>query len=147
MMRNTKISELMTTELICLNPNDTLERVSELFRKHKFHHIPVIDPERKVLGMISKGDFLAVSNAFPLFNEEKRKEANERIFQSLLVEDVMTRQIATLHPDDTLEFAAGYFRENLFHALPVLNKEDKLVGLLSTYDVLIHFFKLHSPNA
>lgn len=146
-MRHTKIRDLMSTEVHCLAPNDTLQKVSEIFRKHKFHHIPVVDPQRRVLGMVSKSDFLAVSNAFPLFNEEKREEANERIFKSLLVEDVMTRQIATLGPDDTLEFASGYFLENLFHALPVVDENEVLVGLLSTYDVLVHFFKLHQQDA
>jgi CBS domain-containing protein len=59
--------------------------------------------------------------------------------RSLLAEEAMTRQVATLDPDDSLEMAVGFFRENLFHALPVVDK-DKLVGIVTTFDLLTHAY-------
>lgn len=134
------IKEIMTTELVVLAPTDTMERVHDLFHSNSFHHLPVVNEEEKVVGMISKSDYLALSTAFPLFKPEKRDEVNLKLFRALLVEDVMTRQVATLEPDDPIAMAAGYFRENRFHAIPIVEKSGKLVGLLSTYDLLNYLF-------
>jgi len=48
----------------------------------------------------------------------------------------MTTQVAKLNPEDSIMVAAGYFRENLFHAIPVVSTDGLLVGILSTYDML-----------
>jgi acetoin utilization protein AcuB len=48
----------------------------------------------------------------------------------------MTKQVAKLKTEDSLEMAVGFFRENLFHALPVVNDEGELVGIVTTYDLL-----------
>jgi CBS domain-containing protein len=133
------IRQLMSTDLFVVNPNDTMERVHEIFNSNPIHHLPVVDERGRVQGMISKSDYLSITNAFPLFREDLREAANERLFKSLLVEDVMSRQIATLSPNDPITVAAGYFQENLFHALPIV-EEDVLVGILTTYDLLTYFF-------
>ena len=130
----------MSTDVIAVQPNDTMSKVHELFNSHNIHHLPVVDEKRKVLGIISKSDYFSVANAFPLFKPEKRDAANQQLFKSLLVEDVMTKQVATLLPEDNIQVAAGYFRENIFHAIPVVDNESRLVGILSTYDLLTYFF-------
>ena len=56
--------------------------------------------------------------------------------RSLLVKEVMSKQVATLGPEDTLELAAGFFRENMFHALPVVDEDNMLIGIVTTYDLL-----------
>lgn len=130
----------MTTELVVLQPNDTMERVHELFNSNSFHHLPVVDEAGQVVGMISKSDYLAISTALPLFKMEKREAANLKLFRALLVDDVMTRQVATLEPEDPISLASGYFQENRFHAIPIVDKSGKLVGILSTYDLINYLF-------
>ena len=52
----------------------------------------------------------------------------------------MTKQVAKLNPEDSIMVAAGYFMENLFHAIPVVDRQGKFVGILTTFDVLSHVF-------
>ena len=134
------IKQIMTTEVLTVLPGDTLEEVHRIFHAGEIHHLPVVDEERKVVGIISKSDYFSISNAFPLFRSDLRDAANERLFKSLLVEDIMTRQVATLLPDDSITVAAGYFKENIFHAIPIVDREGKLVGILTTFDLLNFFF-------
>ena len=134
------IKQIMTTEVLTVHPGDTLEGVHRIFHTSDIHHLPVVDDERKVVGIISKSDYFSISNAFPLFRSDLRDAANERLFKSLLVEDIMTRQVATLLPDDSITVAAGYFKENIFHAIPIVDREGKLVGILTTFDLLNFFF-------
>ena len=64
----------------------------------------------------------------------------QQALEKMLVEDVMTRQVATLSPDDELVAAGSLFKENLFHAVPIVDEEGLLLGILTTYDLLEFFF-------
>lgn len=141
-MENTiTVKDVMTTEVISVHPNDTVDKVSEIFKRNSFHHLPVIKDDRTVVGILSKMDYYKLMNTFTLFKTKKAEEYNEAIFRSLLVKEVMTKQIATLQLDDSIHIAIGMFKENLFHALPIVNEEKKLIGILSTYDLLNFAFK------
>jgi acetoin utilization protein AcuB len=134
------VSQIMTTEVITVRPDDTMEMVHRIFHATDIHHLPVVDADGKVVGIVSKADYYSISNAFPLFRPDLRDAANQRLFRSLLVDDVMTRQVATLFPDDSITVAAGFFKENLFHAIPIVDKHGKLLGILTTFDLLNFFF-------
>ncbi len=143
MDRNTKVGQVMTTQLVTLGPNDTMDKAQEIFRKNNIHHIPVVQ-NNKVLGIISKTDYLKILHGFTLFKTQKSELYNNAILRSLLTSEVMTRQVATLHPDDTVEVAAGFFKENLFHALPIVDDEGDLVGIITTYDLINLAFDITS---
>ncbi len=134
--RTTTIANIMTRDVFFAHPNDTMQRVDELFTANNIHHIPVIDEESRVVGIVSQSDYLKVLHGFTLFKTEKSEEYNKAILRSLLVGEVMSKQVASLQPEDTVDIAAGYFRENLFHAIPVVDRQRKLVGIVTTFDML-----------
>ncbi|MCB0567368.1 MAG: CBS domain-containing protein, partial [Phaeodactylibacter sp.] len=136
--KTTTVGQIMSTPVITVSPDDTMSKVQDTFRKNNIHHIPVID-KGKVVGIISKSDYFRLLHGFTLFKTEKSNEYNDAIMRSLLVGEVMTKQVATLNPEDSLEMAAGFFRENLFHALPVVDK-GKLVGIITTFDLITYAF-------
>ncbi len=137
--KTTRIADIMTESVIVVRPTDTMETVQDIFRKHNIHHIPVVE-EGRVVGILSHSDYLKLLHGFTLFKTRKSDEYNDAILRSLLVKEVMTKQVATIQPDDTVELAAGFFRENLFHALPVVDEEGLLVGIVTTYDLLHHAY-------
>ncbi len=136
----------MTTEVRTLGPNDTMDKVQDIFRKYNIHHIPIVK-NGKIVGIISQTDYLKVLHGFTLFKTQKSELYNNAILRSLLTSEVMTKQVATLHPDDTIEVAAGFFKENLFHALPIVDDEGDLVGIITTYDLINLAFNLTSAPA
>lgn len=129
------VSKVMTRDLHIVRPEDTLERVNDIFAANPIHHIPVVTEEGALKGILSLMDFKRVNHMLSLFNKVKYESLNYKLFRSMTVEVIMTKEVATLTPDDTLQTAADIFRENLFHALPVCDK-DMLVGLVTTHDVL-----------
>lgn len=129
------VSEVMSRDLLIIQPTDTLDRVGDIFEANTIHHLPVVDKDGKLVGMLSKSDFLKINHMFTLFDQEKYKEYNRRLHRSVKVQEVMTRQLATLRPEDLLSVALGIFQENLFHALPVV-EDGMLVGLLTTHDLI-----------
>jgi CBS domain-containing protein len=136
---NKTIADVMTKTVICVQPRDTMDKVDQIFKTRNIHHIPVTE-DQKVIGMISKSDYYQILHGFTLFKAPVSKTYNEAVLRSLLVREVMTKQIATLHPEDSLETAAGYFRENCFHAIPIVDREDRITGILSTYDLITFCF-------
>ncbi len=130
------IGQIMTTKVLFVKPNDTMDRVSDIFRMNNIHHIPVISDDDKVVGILSHTDYHKILHGFTLFKTEKSDEYNKAILRSLLVKEVMTKQVAKVNPGDSVMVAAGYFRENLFHAIPVVDKQGKLVGIVTTFDML-----------
>lgn len=136
MVKNISIKEIMTREVLTVSPNDNMTVVDEIFKKNNIHHIPVVAENGKVVGLVSSTDYNKLLNTFTFFINKKSDSYNDAIMRSMLVEDVMTRHVATLQSDSTVMVAAGIFNENLFHAIPVVDEEGKLEGIITTFDLL-----------
>jgi len=129
------VSDLMTTDVITVEEYDTMAKVDHIFTDHNIHHIPVLS-KNKVIGIVSKTDYLKVLHGISLFTNKRKDEFNKALLEACVIKDVMTSKIATVKASDTLEYVMGFFRENMFHALPVVNEDRELVGIITTYDLL-----------
>jgi CBS-domain-containing membrane protein len=137
---NTPIKNLMTTDVVTIRPNDLMMVAKEVFDTNSFHHIPVVDEDEQLVGIISRHDYNKMLTTFSVFKNSKADVANRKFMMSMLVKDVMTKQVAKLHPEDPITVALGIFKENLFHALPIVDDENKVVGMLTTFDMLTYAY-------
>ena len=133
------VRTIMTEDVICVEPDTIMTEVAKLFESRNVHHIPVVD-QGKVLGIISTTDFYKLEHHFTLFRTHQAKEMNEAIFRSLLAKEVMRAPVATVRTSDTVQYAADIFKENLFHALPVVDEQKKIVGIITPYDLMVYAF-------
>ena len=126
------ISTVMSTDLITVGPEDPLKKVADIFSRRRIHHLPVVE-EGKLVGMVSKSDFLFFKRGF---NDEKREEKWDLFrLKSHRVKDIMTRGLAKMEPEDRINVALEVFKENLFHAIPIVT-DGQLVGIVSTLDII-----------
>ena len=140
------ISTIMTTAVLTLGPKDLMRDVEDIFRKNTIHHIPVVEENGKLAGIISQTDFYKIQHGMTLFKSKNVESFNSTLMGSLLVEEVMTKQVAALHFNEPINVAVGIFQENLFHALPVVDDNHKLVGILTTHDLLNYAFRKEITN-
>jgi CBS domain-containing protein len=140
MLHDIKLSQIMTTNVKTVHPDDTMEAVQNIFEHNTFHHVPVVK-DGNAVGIISRSDYDKLCHSFTLFNHKSSERYNDGLMKSLLVIEVMSTQLATLNEDDTILTAAAFFRENLFHAIPIVNSEKVFVGIVTTYDLLNYAFK------
>jgi acetoin utilization protein AcuB len=140
MLSETLISKVMTANPTTITPNDTVDSVSEIFDENSFHHIPVVDNQGVLQGIISKVDLMALSYGRSLFRVHNRTELNQTLYRTLLVKDVMTKDVNSLKPDDTVADAMDLFRHNIFHAIPIV-RGGQLCGILSCYDLLLFAYE------
>ena len=124
------ISTIMVTDLVTVNPDENLLAVKKIFDNHAFHHLPVVR-FRKIVGIVSKTDF----NHFTGGINHAGERENTKLLERTKVEDIMTRGLGKLEPDDRINVALEIFSKNWFHALPVV-ENDELIGIVTTQDVI-----------
>ncbi len=129
----TPVKEIMTKDVIALHLDDTLRLVDKTFDKHHFHHIPILDSKGKVAGMISKEDILRLISV--------RQEFTDKEFGRIKVRDFMSDKLVLITPEDSIGLAADMFITNHFHALPVVDEDDNLQGIVTTHDLIKYAYK------
>ncbi len=122
-----------TTELVKVAPDESVQGIQQIFESHDFHHLPVVERGEKLIGIISKEDFLKV--AYVLSLNTTGPTYSQKEYQRLRAKDIMTAFPMTLDPDDTIGLAADIFLANKFHALPIV-EDDQLMGLITSHDLL-----------
>ncbi|MBK7409890.1 MAG: CBS domain-containing protein [Saprospirales bacterium] len=138
---STPLSAIMTTDLIIVRPSDLLKVAADAFRKNNIHHLPVVDETGKLVGILSKSDFLRVGSAWKAFQQNKGHIVEDDYYhEKITIGKVMTKEVVKLTANDTISIAMGVFKENLFHSIPIVEK-DLLVGLVTTYDLLKFAFR------
>lgn len=128
------VSEIMKTNLTTVTPKTKLTDIFDIFRKHRFHHLPVIDWKDKLVGIISNEDVLEK------WQEITRKSSGKvwtvKSWESAIAKDVMTKHPITVNKNETVGFAAALILTNSFHALPVTDEADKLLGIVTSHDLI-----------
>lgn len=126
------ISSIMSKDLITLKPDDSIAKADNLFKSHRLHHIPIVEDE-VLVGMLSKSDLLFFKRGF---GDDKDLDQLEEIrLNNYEVCQIMTRKLAKLESSERINVALEIFKENIFHAIPIID-DGKLVGILTTYDIL-----------
>lgn len=128
------ISSLMTDHkhLVTVAPEEPLSKVKEIFSTHKFHHIPVVR-FREIVGIISKTDFEFFMGGASHYEEDRY--VNELRLERTHAEEIMTKRLGKLAPDDRINVALEIFLINRFHALPVV-EDGELVGIVTPFDIM-----------
>jgi acetoin utilization protein AcuB len=127
-----RITQYMTDKVHTADPKDGLRKTFFRMREAHIRHMPVVDEDRRVVGFISDRDLRR-----PDWVDEAPDVAHVyRLDDDLVVGDVMTRNVVAVHTYDSIGKAAAIIRERRFGALPVLNKDDELVGVLSAIDLV-----------
>ncbi len=127
------VSELMTKDLITVNPEDKLMAVKKIFDEHRIHHIPVVR-FRKIVGIISKTDLLYFLKGMGKVRHPDVMNEGRLLITN--VKEIMTTGLGILEPTDRINVALEVFRKNILHALPVV-ENDELVGILTTHDIIV----------
>lgn len=133
MQIHTPVSQIMTRKPATVKPLDNLEVVRHIFEKNGFHHIPVVD-NNQLTGMVSYTDYLKAIRE--LFDNPEEQHTNAKVLNAMLVKDVMTEYLVCLTPDNTVEDALEIFKNNQFHAIPIVGNHHQLAGIITTYDLI-----------
>jgi CBS domain-containing protein len=131
------VSELMTRQVVHIEPDTSIDALHRLFEQHHFHHIPVLE-HGKLVGIVSKTDYLKVRHVLAITWEGLT--VVQDIYKDMTAADIMTREPLKVESSDSIGLAADIFRANTLHALPVVD-DGELVGIITPHDLLNHAFQ------
>ena len=141
MSRHLRISEHMTRKVITAAPSDGVRETYFRMREAGIRHLPVLDGAQLV-GMLSDRDLRR-----PDWVDEAPDLSHDyQLDDSLLVGDLMSRNPIAVHTYDDLSKACALINEHGFGALPVLDKGNHLVGILSKGDLVQAFSEILATN-
>ncbi len=132
-MMNEKVRSIMTKDPITVAPNSKISEAVAILKKYKIEHLPVVDESNYLTGIVSFYDLWQLNK---LHDE----------YDKIEIKDIMTKSVAKLGPDDKVGSVAEIFLENLFEAIPIVNDENKLVGIVTLVDVIWYAYKKEYPR-
>jgi acetoin utilization protein AcuB len=129
----------MTENLVTLSPEASVAEALTLCRKRRIRHIPILE-EGRLVGIVSDRD---LRDASPALSDPERA----RTLQEIRVADVMSREVITVDPQDSIENAAQQMYELKIESLPVVAEravadggsavvEQELLGIITSSDVM-----------
>ncbi len=133
------VRDWMTGKLVTLSPEASVAEALTLCRERRIRHIPILE-ERHLVGIVSDRD---LRDASPTSSGPERASA----LQEIRVGDVMTREVITADPQDSIENAAQEMYEHKIQSLPVVAEgpmvgevsavaEEELLGIVTSSDVM-----------
>lgn len=127
---NTKVKDLMITNIVTTVPHKSIQHVRDIMKTKKIHSVPIVNTDNEPVGIVTAKDLI-----------KKFKDGTP-------VSQIMSKNIYTIPEYSDVYIAARMMRNKKIHHLLVTN-EHKLVGILSSFDLLKlvenHRFVMKNP--
>ena len=142
------VKGVMRTDVVSIGPDATVKDLAHLLAEHHLGGVPVVDTDGQLVGIVTESDLVAMDTDlhFPFYIQfldsfiylESRKKFEERLRKTVgaFVKDVMTEDVRTVHPEDTVRQVASLMTEHRINRIPVVDADNKLVGIVGRHEVL-----------
>lgn len=120
----------MTTNPVTVAPSDSVAVAKKTLGSGEIHHLVVVE-DGLIVGIVSSSDLLK----FHLLDRDAATLSSTTVAQMMELEPVVLQSNASLHDAATALSIGGY------HALPVVDQNRKLVGIVTSVDLVIHLLK------
>ncbi len=135
------ISKVMTRNVVTIDKDADISTAWELMAKHGIRHLPVVDENNLLIGIVTDRD---IRSAMPSSRSADREDI-EKIASSK-IEDIMIKSPVSISPLDTIQDALLLLQKKRFGALPVVDDQGRLTGIISTRDLLHEFIEVLGLN-
>jgi acetoin utilization protein AcuB len=130
----------MTPEPITIPPDMLVTEAAELLKKQNFRHLPVVDKDNKLLGMVTDRDLRSACPSTVLSGNERAHVLKQ--VQATPVRTIMSKDFSSLQAAATLDDALLLFKSRSIGALPVVNSNGQVVGIFSLNDLMSSYRRL-----
>jgi CBS-domain-containing membrane protein len=122
----------MTRSVKAVDVKEDLRAVRQVLRTEKIHHVPIVDGDALV-GIISSRDLLRI------YRDAFAKEAPSSEGEPTIALTMQTEMV-TMRPDEKVERAIDILADGEIHSIPIVDRDDRLVGILTNIDLLEYVF-------
>ncbi|MDI9885121.1 CBS domain-containing protein [Streptomyces sp. HNM0645] len=147
MTKHSKVGGLMTGEVVSVVPSTPFKEVAKRLAEHDISGLPVLDEDDRVVGVVSETDLLVrqalaadavcgTRRPGPGAGTPGRDEGD-----AITAGRLMSAPAVTVHADETVAAAARTMLRRCVDRLPVVDDEDRLVGIVTRRDLLVVFLR------
>ncbi len=142
------VKDIMTTDVITVATGDSVELCAKLMQENNISGLPVLDEAGRVAGIVTEGDlirrasrikapgYLEILGGLIYLGSPKKFVDELQRAMSLEAGQMMSKNVISVKPDDSVEKAATLMVEKNISRLPVIDESSKLVGILSRRDIM-----------
>jgi acetoin utilization protein AcuB len=131
------VEEVMHSLVVTMSPSDTLEQAIKACSDWRIRHIPVMDDDDELVGIVSDRDIrMAVGRA--MVADARAQKEGRMYVEDQRVGDIMSSEVITIEPTDMLSAAVPLMMNQRVSALPV-SLEGMLMGIITRTDILEHY--------
>ncbi len=131
-MRPLTVGQVMTRELVTMQPGDSLAAVRDTMYGSRIRHIPVVDGSGQLAGLVSHRDLL---RSTLIERPGVSGYVEDSILEDVRAEEIMTRELEVVTPDTDLRDAARLMLREKYGCLPVVDGP-QLAGILTEADFM-----------
>lgn len=137
------VQDHMTQNPTCISPDTSISKALDIMAQNQFHRLPVTDKDGKLVGLITAG----------VISEKSGKNTTSLSIYELnyllsrsKVSDIMITDVQTIAPMVLVEEAAVKMRANNISVLPVVDTDNKVIGIITENDIFDAFVDLLGYN-
>ena len=143
-----QVKDIMTTEVLTVSTGDSVELCAKLMQENNISGLPVLNESGRVAGIVTEGDlirrasrvkapgYLEILGGLIYLGSPKKFVEELQRAMSLEAGQLMSKNLVTVTPEDTVENAATLMVDKKISRLPVLDESGKLVGIISRRDIM-----------
>jgi len=139
-MKHYLVKDWMQSKVITAGPNMGMLEAHRLMNRNKIRRLPIVARNEKLVGIVTRSD---VRQAEPSEATTLNVWEMNYLLAKLQLSDIMTADPLSIQPGDSIKTAAIIMHNNKIGALPVVDEEKRIVGILTESDVfrvLIEWF-------
>lgn len=125
------ISPIMTEAVAVIEADRPVSEVLDCFFQYPIHHLPVVRDGR-LAAMLSSADVMKLECFLPKSTTDRASYLDER----LTIEQLMRTPVVSLRADASLGDAAEQLIESGVHAAPIVDEDDRVLGIVTTTDIM-----------
>ncbi|WP_179130967.1 CBS domain-containing protein [Candidatus Entotheonella palauensis] len=126
-----KVLELMSTNVVTVNPTDDLRLVDDIMSEHRIRHLPVVE-NGTLVGLVTHCDMYKAQISSVMAYGEMGQRA---FLHTILVQDIMTHPVLTIAPEASVTEAVNLILNQGIGCLPV-TKKNQLIGIVTKTNLL-----------
>jgi len=132
MKKNEPIEKVLTRDVMTTHTGQKVSDVRKIFAQNAFHHMPVVSG-KKLIGLISASDILGIS-VEGVGSDERSMDAY--LDHQFSIEKLMRTDLRTLPEKARIADAAEILSDGQFHAIPVVDGDENLIGIVTSTDLV-----------
>ena len=151
-----KVKDCMTKEVVTVKRSTNLSQLIEIFRKHSFHTLPVVEANNKIVGIVTFEDLLKVFQPYsrdlaqmlervPFVEKEEEDilfaDISSEMGMLVIVDELINTHFVTVTEEVLVKEARRLMKLHDSPRLLVVKNGDKLTGIISLFDIILAIFK------